>query len=260
MVSGRVSGVTPQSYATLRGRKWSDKQRAGGCGDNYGRQQRHQMSAYFDDSRSLASFTDDFLAVPPSASAHHHHHHHHHPEAAHGGAYGAARGSMTRSTDRDLDSLGLSDEELLVTSASGVPMRSSDEVLTLLTREPPDGKEKPEPSKSSKAETLSRKNSKCDLLEFGTASTSSANRTASVSSTGSLQQQAQSDQAGVVGDTASLLSVSVAGGKSDSGVGSSSGMKRDSLKDSNSVFFDGSSCQDQDTDSAVGSSLQSKDW
>ena len=35
--------VTPQSYATLRGRKWTDKQRAGctstqsGIGDNYGR-------------------------------------------------------------------------------------------------------------------------------------------------------------------------------------------------------------------------------
>ena len=40
-------------------------------------------------------------------------------------------------------------------------------MLTLLTREPPDGKEKPEPSKSTllKMEnTLSRKSSKCDLL------------------------------------------------------------------------------------------------
>ena len=42
----------------------------------------------------------------------------------------------------------------------------SDEVLTtMLTREPPDGKEKPEPPKHQKHETLSRKNSKCDLLD-----------------------------------------------------------------------------------------------
>lgn len=47
-------------------------------------------------------------------------------------------------------------------------------MLTLLTREPPDGKEKPEPSKSSllKMETLSRKSSKCDLLSSNSSSNS----------------------------------------------------------------------------------------
>ena len=47
-------------------------------------------------------------------------------------------------------------------------------MLTLLTREPPDGKEKPEPSKSSllKMETLSRKSSKCDLFSSNSSSNS----------------------------------------------------------------------------------------
>merc|ERR1712012_620580 len=51
---------------------------------------------------------------------------------------------------------------------------SAEEMLTLLTREPPDGKEKPEPSKSSllKLETLSRKSSKCDLLSSNSSSNS----------------------------------------------------------------------------------------
>ena len=51
---------------------------------------------------------------------------------------------------------------------------SAEEMLTLLTREPPDGKEKPEPSKSSllKMETLSRKSSKCDLLSSNSSSNS----------------------------------------------------------------------------------------
>ena len=35
----------------------------------------------------------------------------------------------------------------------------------MLTREPPDGKEKPEPPRHQKHGTLSRKNSKCDLLD-----------------------------------------------------------------------------------------------
>ena len=58
---------------------------------------------------------------------------------------------------------------------SGTSNRTSaEEMLTLLTREPPDGKEKPEPSKSSllKMETLSRKSSKCDLLSSNSSSNS----------------------------------------------------------------------------------------
>lgn len=53
---------TTQSYATLRGRKWVDKQRGGagacGVGDNFGR------SVYIDDSRSVNSFSDDLALMP----------------------------------------------------------------------------------------------------------------------------------------------------------------------------------------------------
>lgn len=81
------------------------------------------------------------------------------------------RSNMTRSTDRNLDNLGLSDDDLLIGSSNRT---SAEEMLTLLTREPPDGKEKPEPSKSSmlKMETLSRKSSKCDLLSSNSSSNS----------------------------------------------------------------------------------------
>ena len=64
----------------------------------------------------------------------------------------------------------------------------------MLTREPPDGKEKPEPPKHQKHETLSRKNSKCDLLENG----------------GGGGQQSNSGS-GSGPDSASLLSGSSAG-------------------------------------------------
>ena len=67
--------------------------------------------------------------------------------------------------------IGLSDDDLLIGSSNRT---SAEEMLTLLTREPPDGKEKPEPSKSSllKMETLSRKSSKCDLLSSNSSSNS----------------------------------------------------------------------------------------
>ena len=39
----------------------------------------------------------------------------------------------------------------------------------MLKREPPDGKEKPEPPKHQKLEANSRKNSKCDLLDIRSA-------------------------------------------------------------------------------------------
>ena len=80
-------------------------------------------------------------------------------------------GLIYRFSDRNLDNLGMSDDDLLIGPSSRT---SAEEMLTLLTREPPDGKEKPEPSKSSllKLETLSRKSSKCDLLSSNSSSNS----------------------------------------------------------------------------------------
>ena len=94
-----------------------------------------------------------------------------------GGRSAAAQAALSRSTDRNLDNLGLSDDDLLMGGSSN--RTSAEEMLTLLTREPPDGKEKPEPSKSSllKMETLSRKSSKCDLLSSNSSSNSPQVRT-----------------------------------------------------------------------------------
>ena len=133
-----------------------------------------------EDSRSINSFSDDLaLSLPPERSD------------LHGGvpmnilmtasiagapsgvrSAAAAAAAMSRSTDRNLDNLGLSDDDLLIGGSSN--RTSAEEMLTLLTREPPDGKEKPEPSKSSllKMETLSRKSSKCDLLSSNSSSNS----------------------------------------------------------------------------------------
>ena len=81
---------------------------------------------------------------------------------------------IPRSTDKSLDSVGLEDEsENVLQGFSGLGLaglanlRSDDILATMLKREPPDGKEKPEPPKHQKLENNSRKNSKCDLLEAG---------------------------------------------------------------------------------------------
>ena len=84
----RASDQLQQSYATLRGRKWSDKNCGRGVGDNYGR--HGATNVYLDDSRSVHSLTDDFL-VPG------------HPHRNH-------TKTISRSTDKSLDSLGLEDE------------------------------------------------------------------------------------------------------------------------------------------------------
>lgn len=118
-----------------------------------------------------------------------------------------------------------------------ISVRTSDEALSLLTREPPDGKEKPEPSKTSlhKMETLSRKSSKCDLLP-----SSGGNNNNNMG--GMDPSSCRSEATSICGDTSSVLSGSTMVGMDRSkGDG-----KRDSLssgvtnnKDSNSLFADG---------------------
>ena len=106
MIGG--SNRTTQSYATLRGRKWVDKQRAAcssGVGDNFGR------SVYLDDSRSINSFSDDLaLSLAPPGE-----------REMHGVPLNimmttsvSGRSNMSRSTDRNLDNIGLSDDDLLI--------------------------------------------------------------------------------------------------------------------------------------------------
>lgn len=173
----RSNRAAPATYATLRGQKWAHRQKSGcGVGDNYG---RSGGLPYHDESRSV---TDDFLALPRAPGDLHHL-----PQNSSvslalatnkmvkggGGLAGNVR-QLSRSTDRNLDNLGLDDEEDEDDDLDDddeddddlFPVRTSDEALSLLTREPPDGKEKPEPSKTSmhKMETLSRKSSKCDLM------------------------------------------------------------------------------------------------
>ena len=144
---------------------------------------------------------------------------------------------LSRSTDRNLDNLGLDDDEDEEDDLDDededdddlFPVRTSDEALSLLTREPPDGKEKPEPSKTSmhKMETLSRKSSKCDLIP---------------SSGGNNNNMGGSEAASICGDTSSVLSGSTMMGIDRSKADG----KRDSLssgvtnKDGgNSLFADG---------------------
>lgn len=140
---------------------------------------------------------------------------------------------MSRSTDRNLDELGLDDDDPLFITASGIPVRHSDvDVLSLLTREPPDGKEKPEPAGKSSLHkleassgvpsslaaimppptplsmssmqiatttALSRKSSKCEFQfpSSAAASTMSSSGNGSLSTSGigvsSASQQAQMD-------------------------------------------------------------------
>lgn len=155
------------------------------------------------DSRSINSFSDD-LALPER-------------DQLHGGngvpmnilMTTSIRSNMSRSTDRNLDNMGLSDDDLLIGSSNRT---SAEEMLTLLTREPPDGKEKPEPSKSSllKMETLSRKSSKCDLLSSNSSSNSpqviQAQNQQPQSSVVTSVQDCRSEATSVCGETSSVLS------------------------------------------------------
>ena len=113
---------------------------------------------------------------------------------------------LSRSTDRNLDNLGLMDHNdgdcegdgggLLLT-ASGIPVRASNlDMLSLLTREPPDGKEKPDQPKSaasaaaaaqahkgyqeSSASSISRKGSKCDIFSGANDRSTASNSTSGV--------------------------------------------------------------------------------
>ena len=166
----RASDQLQQSYATLRGRKYTEKNcgARSGVGDNYGR--NTLAPNFMDDARSVHSLADDFF-LPQS-----------------GGRAGGSGDqqqqqshahlkNMSRSTDKSLDSLGLEDDtrEMIPAQFSGLgglaanlaSLRSDEILATMLKREPPDGKEKPEPPKHQKLENNSRKNSKCDLLDTG---------------------------------------------------------------------------------------------
>ena len=161
----RASDQLQQSYATLRGRKYTDKQCRGGVGDNYGR--NTLTPNFLDDARSVHSLADDFF-LPTGARA----------GAGQSQGHAMANHSKTisRSTDKSLDSLGLEEDHDLPPGFAGLGglanlanLRTDDILATMLKREPPDGKEKPEPpAKHQKLENNSRKNSKCDLLETDT--------------------------------------------------------------------------------------------
>jgi hypothetical protein len=246
----RSSRAAPATYATLRGQKWAHRQKSGcGVGDNYG---RSGGLSYHDESRSV---TDDFLALPRAPSDLHHL-----PPPSNvslamatskmGGVKGGLAGAvmLSRSTDRNLDNLGLDDDDDDDDDLDDeeeddddlFPVRTSDEALSLLTREPPDGKEKPEPSKTSlhKMETLSRKSSKCDLLP------TSGNNSSSVGNNNNMEAAScRSEAASICGDTSSVLSGSTMVGMDRSKADG----KRDSLssgvtnKDNNgsNLFADG---------------------
>ena len=276
------------SYATLRGRKWTEKHgNRGDCGDNYGRNHgvhssrgthaSMTASTYLDnDSRSIASFTDDFM---PS----HHRGQHLQQITAMSSSIPMSRSILSRSTDRNLDNLGLDDQtdwksdhhgghhplppphiphhNLLTINSAGIPIRGSNDVdvLSLLTREPPDGKEKPEPAtgkssihkleaNSSGINTLSRKSSKCDLFSSTTNGSGSNGSTSGLGSsvntvlgsTGSSlahpssvsADSCRSEATSLCGETSSVLSNSTMNGvKGDSNNGSGvvPPIKRDSL-------------------------------
>ena len=267
------------SYATLRGRKWTDKHgNRGDCGDNYGRNHgvhssrgTHSSmtsSGYLDtDSRSIASFTDDFM---PS----HHRGGQHLQQIGPMSSMPMSRSILSRSTDRNLDNLGLDDigdphdkyhplppphlphHNLLTINSAGIPIRGSNDVdvLSLLTREPPDGKEKPEPATgksslhkleaaSSGINTLSRKSSKCDLFSSTTNGSDSNRSTSGLGSsitTGQLgsngssmahqtSDSCRSEATSLCGETSSVLSNSTMNGVSKTDSNSGSMVKRDSL-------------------------------
>lgn len=120
----RNSRAAPATYATLRGQKWAHRQKSGcGVGDNYG---RSGGLSYHDDSRSI---TDDFLALPPRGGGAPGDLHHLPPPSNVGmnmstsskmgvvksgnGLGGVSMGNvmLSRSTDRNLDNLGLDDDD-----------------------------------------------------------------------------------------------------------------------------------------------------
>ena len=167
----RASDQLQQSYATLRGRKYTEKNCGGrsGVGDNYGR--NTLAPNFMDDARSVHSLADDFFLPGSGGRAGGSGGQQQQPHAAH-------IKNMSRSTDKSLDSLGLEDtdtREMIPAQFSGLgglaanlaSLRSDEILATMLKREPPDGKEKPEPPKHQKLENNSRKNSKCDLLDTG---------------------------------------------------------------------------------------------
>ena len=157
----RASDQLQQSYATLRGRKYTEKTCGRGVGDNYGR--NTLAPNFMEDARSVHSLADDFFLPPTGGSRGHHLTQ---QSQAH-------TKSLSRSTDKSLDSLGLEDQEEMVQNFAGLAslanLRSDEILATMLKREPPDGKEKPEPPKHQKLEANSRKNSKCDLLDIRSA-------------------------------------------------------------------------------------------
>ena len=153
----RASDQLQQSYATLRGRKYTEKTCGRGVGDNYGR--NTLAPNYMEDARSVHSLADDFF-LPPAGSRSH-------QQQQQAQAHSK---TMSRSTDKSLDSLGLEEDEDMAQNFAGLAslanLRSDEILATMLKREPPDGKEKPEPPKHQKLEANSRKNSKCDLLDI----------------------------------------------------------------------------------------------
>ena len=286
------------SYATLRGRKWTEKHaNRGDCGDNYGRNHgvhssrgthaSMTSSTYLDnDSRSITSFTDDFMTS--------HHRGQHLQQIGPMSSIPMSRSILSRSTDRNLDNLGLDDisdhhghplppphmphHNLLTINSAGIPIRGTTDVdvLSLLTREPPDGKEKPEPAtgkssmhkleatSSSGINTLSRKSSKCDLFSTTTtgsnASTSGLGSavTTGLGSTGSSlahpssvsADSCRSEATSLCGETSSVLSSSTMNGvgvsKTDSNLAPP--IKRDSLS--------GAVIKDQLSSSMLNSNIQ----
>ena len=90
----RASDQLQQSYATLRGRKYTDKSCGRGVGDNYGR--NSLATNFLDDARSVHSLADDFFLPAGAGRAGQHSQ----PHAK----------SISRSTDKSLDSLGLTEE------------------------------------------------------------------------------------------------------------------------------------------------------
>ena len=212
----------------------------------------------------------------------------HFPDEASGGgpSYGFSQPPMslsymaTRSTDRNLDSMGQSDEELFRTG----------ETLALLPREPPDGIENSEPIKSQhhKMETMSRKNSKSDLLVSESSVINNPRASSSVgggSSGSGLPSASGGEETSLGGgDNVSVLSAgstltmggagkellkrdSIPGGSSSTGGGvSSSGVFMDGSGGSSSVNsvsttvtvqqqqLGGGVNQDQDLDSVLATS------
>ena len=131
-----MSGLRPsdqlqQSYATLRGRKWSEKN-CRGIGDNYG---RHHAAAvanaaaaaaanlnFTDDARSVQSLADDFILPAPIVTSGSHmlmtatmSRRSNSSSAAQALAHSHHMKTLSRSTDKSLDSLGREDstEQLL---------------------------------------------------------------------------------------------------------------------------------------------------